>query len=690
MSCKFSNNKTGFRVLSLAVAIATLSHTAAAQQLEEVVVTAQFKSQDLQSVPIAITALDSEAMELRSMTNALAINEAVPNINVAKSTGVASGMKVFLRGIGEDESRIGSDPAIGIYVDDVYIGRQTGALIDLADVAQMEVLRGPQGTLYGRNSNGGAIRIASKQPELEDYVSLKATAGSDELAEGYVLGNAALTDTLAGQISVMSKSQRGFIKNTDTGEYLGDVDKTGARVALKYYGENWEVLWSADYLKDKSEPGYASKIVGDDGNLFTVNQSQFPLSSLINGQTKLGDFVNDLEQAGTMLKISGNIGDMTLTSITAYRELDNDLLTIISAPYYQHLKQDQISQEFRLNGSGEGYDWVTGLYLYRESGDQYSEFYFGNSSIDLLTESAAVYGQLTYDLTDRLHLTGGLRYTWESKEFDPDASPDYWSAAGRANTDKKDETWGQFSWKGVAAYDFTDDVMGYFSVTTGFKSGGWSSDSFDPVDEESVVTYELGVKSKLSEAVRLNVTAYYNDYSDLQVNGTSPITNAFTRVNAGDVVTYGVEADLDWQITESLRLGAFVGTLEGEYKSVAPQAALLITKDSELKQAPKLSYGVNLTHRTFVGEGELVSNLQYAFTDKQYNDLANTEVIARDDTDIVNARIAYNWGVDTEYSVALWGKNLLDEEYAAAATTGNLAVYPGDPRTWGVDFSVKF
>ncbi|MEQ5809154.1 TonB-dependent receptor [Alteromonas sp. NFXS44] len=673
-------------LLSLSVGLCL--QNAYAQELEKITVTAQHREENLQEVPIAITALSEQDIALRNMTDTLSINETVPNINVAKNPGSTGGMKVFIRGIGEDESRVGADPAVGIYIDDIYIGRQTAALTDLADIQGIEILRGPQGTLYGRNSNGGAIRITTRQPSLDDHTTINLTAGSDSIVNGYLLVNKALSANLAGQVSVFSKNRDGFITNLDNGERLGDVDKSGARVALKYYGDIWDLAWQADFLRDLSEPGYPVLRDDEDGNWFTTSQSEFPVSALINGDTQLGEFYNRLHQRGSSFKAHRQFGDVTFDSITAYRAFEHEMLTIVIAPFLQEINQDQISQEFRFAKQGDNYDWLTGLYLYREDASQYSEFFFGSSDVDLITESAAVFGQYTHYVSSALKLTGGLRYTFEDKHYTAEASEDYWSAQGRANTGEQSEDWGNLSWKLVAAYDLNEATMLYASITTGFKSGGWSTDGFQPVNEETVETYEAGFKSDLTKSFRLNANFYYNDYTDLQINGTTE--NGVTRVNAGDVETYGIEVAATWLATEDLTFDAYLGTTEGKYKRVSPAAAMLINSSMELKQAPPLSYGVNAKYFKALRTGELIVNVQYAYTDKQYNDLANTEALVRDETDIVNLRVGYNWGSETECSIALWSKNLLDEEYAAVATTSNGAVYPGDPVTYGVNFSLKF
>ena len=688
MKENFHTTARSFRPLLLASAITVSCQPVLAQELEKITVKAQYKEEDLQSVPIAITALSEEDIELRNMVSALDINETVPNINIAKNTGASSGMKVFLRGIGEDESRPGADPAIGIYIDGVYIGRQTGALLDLADIESIEVLRGPQGTLYGRNSNGGAIRVSTKQPSLSDEVTLRLSAGNYGLASGYLKVNKALNDKVAAQVSLFSEDQEGYITNKTNGQKLGDIDKLGGRLAVKYFGEEWDLLFSTDFTADNSDPGYASKVLDDDGDFFTITQEEWPTSGVINGDTLLGEFVNHTYQGGASLTAHRSFGDLQFDSITAYRYLENRLSNIVSLPFMQRLSSDQRSQEFRLSEDYDNSEWVAGLFLYNENKDQYSELIFGGSQLYIDTNSAALFGQYTYHVSDDLHLTGGARYTWEEKEFTGLVSEDYWNSLGRENQGTQKVDWSNFSWKGAISYDVSEDIMTYASVTTGFKSGGWSVDSFQPVDEETVITYEVGVKSDLTKALRLNVNGFFNDYSDLQVNGSTDL--GFTRLNAGDVETYGIEASLTYQVTEDLLLDAYLGTLEAKYKTLTPEAQALISKDHELKQAPPLSYGANMTYYKSIGDGNLVANLQYAYTDEQFNDLSNNLLIMREPTHIINARLGYKWGVEIQYNVALWTKNLLNEEYAAAGVNGNNSVYPGDPRTVGIDFSISY
>lgn len=658
------------------------SPSAAQNVLEEVIVTAQFREQSSQDVPIAITAISSLAMEERGMRTALDINETVPNINVANNTGTSTAMKVYIRGVGEDESRLGTDPAVGVYIDDVYIGRQTGALFELANVASIEVLRGPQGTLYGRNSNGGAIRINSVQPTMDNQFVVKGSAGNYGIRDVTMMANGGLTDRLAGQVSIVDMQSDGYIKNKTNGKSLGAKDVQALRFALKYYGDNWDVLWSADYTDNNSDPGIQSYIENDpDRDVFTITDAQ----SLAASGITPAEYFNELQQGGTSLRISGAVGNMELTSITAYRELDNEFLAGVGGRYFQSLQQKQFSQELRLAGGADDYEWVIGVYLFREDGEQYSEFVAGAADISQITDAHAIYGQVTYDVTDRLSLTGGLRLTYEQKDFEAFATPDYWNSLGRAAQGKQDDSWTHVSWKGVVSYDLSDTAMTYFSITNGFKSGGWSSDSFGAVDEETVLTYEFGLKSDPLDSLRLNAAFFYNDYDGLQLNGVLP-TGGFTRYNSGEVVTWGAELDLTWRPIDSLTIDAYVGYLDTEYKKLTAAAALLVTLDHKLKQAPEWSYGFNINHSFPVAAGEIISNLQFAHTAEQYNDVANTELIKRDDTDIVNLRVAYS--TDT-YSVGLWGRNLTDEVYYAAGT-GLKYVFPGEPRTYGVDFRMEF
>lgn len=554
--------------------------------------------------------------------------------------------------------------------------------MNLANVESMEVLRGPQGTLYGRNSNGGALRISTVKPSLENSLTLKGLIGNYDRRQTSMFLNGALGDKVAGQITVMDDRSEGFITNTTKNKSLGDVSMQAYRVALRYLGDNWDVLWTTDYTDDDSDPGIASFVpaVDVDDDLFTIADSQYSLDS--------DEFFNDTTQSGTSLRISGMLGDVELTSITAYRELDNSFKTIIGLPYFQDLDQDQFSQELRFTGSTDNIDWVGGLYLYREQGDQYTEFVRVSAMIDQTTESVAIFGQGTYHWRESWHFTAGLRYTDETKDFEGFVSPDYFNASAFERQGEQSQDWSQVSWKLVAAYDFNEVSMGYASITNGFKSGGWSSDSFLPVDDEIVDTYELGLKSDPLENLRVNGAVFYNEYDGLQLNGTVP-EGGFSRYNAGTVSTYGAELDVTWQVTEEFKLDAFIGTLEGEYDELTEAALNLIDYSKELKQAPEITYGVNANYVRQVSAGELVTNVQYTHTAEQYNNVGNTPALVRDATDIVNARLALNMDHEgMQYSIGLWGRNLTDEEYYAAGTSG-IFVYPGDPRTYGIDFKLS-
>lgn len=678
--------------------LAAATSPVAAQQIEEIVVTAQHRVQSMQDVPIAISALGTAELERRSISNILDMSDSIPNINISKNTGTSSGAKIFLRGIGEDDSRVTQDPAVGIYIDDVYLGRQTGSLLDLVDIERAEVLRGPQGTLYGRNTNGGAIRIVTKRPELESEHRVKVTLGNNDLREVSASFSGGLTDTLAGKVSLLHQTRDGFIKDTDTRDYYGDTDKFAGRVALRYMGDNWDVQWSTDFLNDDSDPGYPVKAApfDDDGKLFTTNQSQWPLAFPAGrGDVPLTQYFNELNSYGTNLHVEGMVADdIQLTSITSYRVMENELASNMAGPYYQDVEQDQFSQEVRLAGGAEGLEWVSGVFFYHENPRQLTEYVMGWADLDLTTNSAAVFGQLTYDVTPDFRVTAGLRYTWEEKKLNAELSDDYWFGVfyGAENLGalRQKDSWSAVSWKLVGDYYLTEDSMVYLSVTNGFKSGGWSTDSLQLVDQEEVMTYELGLKSQLLDnTLRVNLAAFYNDYTDLQVNGS--IAGAgFTRVNAGEVESYGVELEVTWAPVDFLDFNVYVATLDGKYKKIDGVASSIISKDYELKQSPELEYGFSINHYLALGEGELTSSLQFTHTDSYWTDIANTWWAAREETDLVNARIAYTGGIDSNYTIALWGRNLTNEKYWPSTMTGAQALYPADPRTYGIDFTYNF
>lgn len=696
-------------------------------QVDEVVTTAQRRVQSAQDVPVSLTVLSSEDLEIRQIEDTLDLQSFVPNLNLGTNTGTANAARIFLRGIGEDESRGLVEPAVGTYVDGVYMGRLVGSLFDLVDLEQIEVLRGPQGTLYGRNSNGGAIKIRTMRPDTEEFsANGRVTIGNNERFDVKGSVNLPITDTTAVRLSGLYKTRDGFFDVNPNGtlagqevENVGDLDTVAFRGSLSQDIGSWNVLLIADYTDDNSDPIPSSIIdtLDADGNLFTVEPA--PGTSCVDGgpaDREAGSFqfvrpvgcftgfFNETKSQGVSATISGDVGQFSVESITAFRRLDDDLSGHIGFPYRQFTDQEQLSQEVTASSNFDGaFNFVTGIYYFKEDLNLDTSFVFP-FSVAADVESFAIFGQGQFDVGD-FTLTGGLRYTDETREFEGLARSSGLNNAVDVGGDN-------VSYNVKVDYDVNDDVMLYASYATGFKGGAVSPDCFgpaacfQPVEEEEVGTIELGFKTRLvDDRVRFNGTYFFNQYDNLQIAASVPGLG-FTRFNVDETEISGFEFDLTFAPNERFELSANLGLLDGEYTSLTiaqaggltnngvPCAGGIVTiecaQDLELKNAPNYKANIAATYYQPFAGGELIFSGDISFEDDSFNLVANSPLSAATDIpDLMNARIAYRPD-DAFWNVAIWARNLTDKEYFRAGTGNANAVYASEPMTYGVDFGFNF
>ena len=707
--------------LGAAPALAQAGDDEDARRLGAVTVTAQRVSENLQDVPVAVTALNAEALEDRQVADLLDLQAQVPNINMATNTGTANAARIFLRGVGEDESRGAVDQAVGIYVDGVYVGRSVGSLFDVVDLSSIEVLRGPQGTLYGRNTIGGAIKLTSVRPQFENSGDVRATVSNQGRYDLRGTGNLQLAPATAVRFTGLLRERDGFFDLNPNGarsaegrEDLGRLHIFAARASLyTEFSPDWSLLVAADQSLDRSDPVPDSAAPGSDAdnNIFTIE----PIGATVCGPTTtaLGCFTAYDQRAqsrGVSATLEGAFGGLAFTSISGYRELEDRLVTRIGLPFSQQTDQSQFSQEFTLGQSGEGtLDWLVGAFYFTEDLTLDSVFVFP-FEIDTSTDSVALFGQATYALTDALGLTGGLRYTDESKEF---AGANLGLPFSRTDTADYENV----SYTIGADYRFSEAMLGYLKYATGFKSGGWSPDAFSgtavflPVEEETLNSLEAGIKTDLfNNTVRLNAAAFFNQYEGLQIGATVPGVG-FTRFNVDETEIMGLEVEGVWQLTQNLQLNGNLGLLSAEYTAMNGDQARGLTNNGagcpagivasnnsqiiacalglELKNAPeyKATLGV-LYQRPFAG-GELVFSGDVSFEDETWSLVANSPAHALVDVPtLANARVRYV--SDAGWTVAVWGKNLTDEAYYRATSAGSFTTYASEPLTFGVDLGYRF
>lgn len=618
-----------------------LSQSAPADQssggVQEIVVTAQRRSESLQDVPIAVSAFSADQLRSQGVSNTLELGRFVPNLVSMNNTGVGSANAFYLRGLGNTETIPTFDPPVGTYVDDIYLSRQNANNINLFDVERVEVLRGPQGTLFGRNTTGGAVNVILKDPgkEFGGFVEVGYGRFDKKVARGSV--DIPLAETLSIKLSGYWQNDDGYVKNVTTGQRMNDDDGWGARIGIR--GElSPSARWSGSYahivangeniLNFQCNPADPSDCKGRFATTgFPVGKSSpnSPFASLpISGRKKYflqGNYTStDLVTSNLEFDVADN---MTLNLITGFvsqkQQYGLDFYDGRSGPSLANPippvvgyarggfailndgKHEQFSQEAKLNGNlGDGFiDYVAGVYylVEKNSTDFADTFTLSPSSTLVLadrllknkTEALAGYVQADVNITEKLKLTAGVRYTHETKTFsvhdnrancvDGTIEPtcldtsNLVGPSGLAVPDK--QTAKLWTPRFAVNYKVNNDVLLFASATRGFKSGGWNAratntNSFLPFGPEKVWSYEAGIKSEwFNRMLRANLTFFYTDVSDLQtpsalVNPNGSAT--FITRNFADMTNKGVEAEFTIVPVEGLNLYVNAGYQDAKFK----------------------------------------------------------------------------------------------------------------------------
>jgi iron complex outermembrane receptor protein len=694
---------------ALAVAIVTAigSNPAYAQssgndtvQLDQVSVTAQRREAEMQKTPLSMSVISGPELDRMQVKRVDDIKFAAPNIVIEQNTGTSSGAKIFMRGIGADDSMFTNDPAVALYIDDVYIPRQNGAMFDLYDVERIEVLRGPQGTLYGRNATGGAIRYISKKPTGEDKFSIDGSVGNLGRRDARVSFATRLGETLDISAAALSRQRDGFLKDITHDRMVNDQDVLAGRLSLaSTWGEASYATLSIDRLRERSTPAWGTPVALD------ANGKQVPrLGSFYKTESDtLG--MNDLDQLGVALTSETDFGAFSMRNILHYRKLqhhfymDMDGTTQTRYHVEQDQHQNQYGYEAQFTSQGEGpFSWVAGVFAFWEHNDQptRSDVFVrgGTNNIEQDTTAYAAYAQGDYAFNDKLTLTLGGRYSYENKDFSVVSH----KANGDPNFSKAlQRSWNRPDWKALLSYDFADNVMGYASVTTGFKSGGFNGRGTTPatvvpVDAETLLAYEAGIKSTLLDnRLRLNANYYRLDYDGIQLSAVNP-EGVIVLTNATGALIQGVEIEADAQLSRKLRVNATVGTIHARYQGYSDVNTAYF-KGRSLKNAPELQWTLGASYVQPVGNADLVFSAQARHSDDYFQNQDNSPLIMRRAGEEYNARIAYQPN-DADWSVALWGKNL-GNDFASTggfdiAGLGVAVLYPNVPRTYGIEFSYRF
>lgn len=671
-----------------------------AVKLDNVTVTAQRREEQVQDTPVVISVFNEADLERKQVSRVEDLEFHVPNITIDQNTATSSGAKIFLRGVGQDESMFTADPAVAIYIDDVYIPRQNGSMFDLYDVERIEVLRGPQGTLYGRNATGGAIRYITRKPKGDERLAMDATVGNFGRADLRVMYNTRIGESLDFSAAALTRNRDGFIHEQASGEDVNDSEVVAGRIGfLLPVGEASYASLNIDRLRERSSPTYAVPVALVDGE--TVPR----LDDLYTTRSDLVGGMNDLDQFGAAFTFETYFDSVLWRHIAHYRSMDAAMHVDVDGTddlryhLFQDQDQSQYGYESQLISQSEGpWSWVAGLFGFWEQNDQPTRndiFGIGGVyDISQDTTALAAYAQTTYAVNDRFNLTAGGRFSHEKKDLsvlgrDP--------AGNETFQVQRRGRWSKPDWKLMADYDITDQIMGFASISTGFKSGGFNGrgttpDTITPFDEETVRSYELGIKSTLlDDRVRFNATYYRNDYGGLQLSAIDP-NGVYVTTNATGALIQGIELEIQAQLTDNWNVNANVGTIDAEYRDFA-EINRETFEGRDLKQSPEYQWQIGTTYIQPLPASRLIFSAQVLRTDKFYQNQDLSELVKTPANTQANARIAYEPD-NADWSVALWGRNLTDKQISAGGFDipglGVGVIYPTLPRSYGIDFKYRF
>lgn len=598
-----------------AAAPETAAQESEAKTLDAVTVTARRRTESIQDVPVAISAFGEEALKDLQADTVEGLQSAVPNMNMVQGRGSANSINVFIRGIGQPDALQTFDPGVGMYVDDVYYSRINGAMFSLFDVQQVEVLRGPQGTLYGKNSTGGAIKVSTKNPFDDNGASVEATVGNFGRREGKFYLGGELSDTIAMSLAGAMLENDGYVRDPLTGrKYNGEETKAlRAKIAFRP-SDNVTATLSLDHNKQDAPLTLGrptSPLLQTDLALGTVVLKPAPTGEYDYRSSTSFDPSQgqDMTHQGASLAVDWDMNSQwRFKSISAWRKLKTNSFIDIDASEYElgdvlvAIDQKQKSQEFQFQyDNGSNLQAIFGLYYMNEKVPSYQEAYAGDLFAfagvplaflrtiddDLQTTSKAAFAHMNWEFMPTWTLAAGLRYSKDEKEYDRSTST-FWDPMF-ASLDETVAFQGRESWSAWTPSislqkAFTDNVMGYVSANRGFKSGGFNGRAntvaettqavFNP---EFVWTYEAGVKMRSNDGrLQGNVTAFHSEYKDFQarvseiVNPNSPTPDfSFPVLNAAALKMDGIEFEGSALLGEGTKLSGQLSYMNARYDNFA-------------------------------------------------------------------------------------------------------------------------
>ena len=731
-------------VLPLAINLSTIAPVfaegAKSAVLEEITVTARKVAENLQRVPQSVSAMNADALE-RSFASSLQDLEGMaPNVIIDSFNAFPNSASISIRGISHTEIEKSFDPAIGIVVDGVFLATNAQALVDNFDLERVEVLRGPQGTLFGKNTIGGTINVIRKKPQADFGGAVSYEFSSFEKHNVKAAVDLPVQENFLLRLATSYVKSEGYLDNTANGDELGGEDRLTLRLAALFnITEDLEAYINIDHVHDRpdlaglrnaTQPTQLLAVPG----LLGLSPS-FPGYPADNGsfdkvRSDLPEDGTEYDTSAISVELNLDKGDYVLTSISAYRAVDEDVYNDFDSEdtaFFNSRRiqdHDQFTQELRFTSAwSDSYDFVAGLYYFWSDYELHQAVglledwvpcgalpgafaSFGclnEGGAEQTTTSYAAFIQGNIKLSQNLRMTLGGRYTYEKKDFEatPIAYP-----VGILGTGEDEESWSEFTPRIGLDYQITEDLFLYASFASGFKSGGYNGragtvTSIGPYDPEEIKSYEIGLKSSLLDnRVRPNFAAFYNDYEDMQVDLLRAVAGGTGQetivANAAGASTYGAELELVAKITPNLLVNATLGVLEAEYDHFIADIGLGgITDNSnlELRKAPDWQYSLAVSYeRPWADLGTLVLDLKFRESDDLQTTTQNFAFGHRRSVENLDASISFE-SIDGNWTFSLFGRNITDEEYIQdGLSAGALLAFTSVsiPRVWGAKIDWSF
>ena len=757
MKIKTSSRAPVQRRLAAAVALATLAQVPVAApvyaqgaQLEEVLVTARQRSESVQDIPVSVSVMSGDEIAAMNLTTSNQLAQQTPNVVMVQGNFGLAAPIISIRGITNSNFTATSNSPVAFYADDVVINSIQTQGFALYDIDRVEMLRGPQGTLFGRNSTSGAISVHSTMPteDLSGYARVGAGDSDMRRVEAAISGSL-VESALLGRLSGVYNERDGLVRNTDLGQDEGEVDNYSVRGILQFTAiESLDATLKVQYAEGDGDSVVFHNSYGDNPYTQEIERGG-EQEDYERIQLDLPSRYEELNATQVSLKLDYQLGDaMTLTSITGYMEHDFEHANdddATSSPILHESSdtdQDQFTQEIRLNYVHDRMDWVVGAFYLDEDVDTWAAFEnshifniqgfpgrFGSAGgNESGLESWAVFSHLKYDLSDRWGLSAGVRYSEDERDLDLIVAGAT-SVIGEGpygfirmednvpldpvtfepvdwDTVQENKSWDEVSGDLGVQYHASDDVMLYAGYARGFKGGSFntlvvSADDVVDVDPEIVDSFELGIKSQWRDnTLQLNAAAFYYDYQDFQA--FEYVTVGF-QVNSilfsiDEAESYGAEVELSWLPMENLGIDLGLGYTSTEVNDIGEAPfGVEVSEGNEFRNAPEWNFNGAIYYVwQLPGTGlNLTPMADFFYVDEYYSSFANEPESTAGDYWIFNAHLRLADNAE-RYSLTAWVENMFDDEALSGRFPANLPGYGSDfatagpMRTYGVTLAYNF